>query len=650
MDRPIIWGGSDAFTHMLVVGPTRCGKTATILKPIIYNLLVQKAKGKKLGLSVIEPKGDVAFMVREMCEEMGLDFVHIDPAQKRGYAESAGYDPSYESHRFNPMTGDEDTVAEATVAVLKSLFGKQEAFFATVQEVSARNVTKLLKRLQGDRLDLGDVVNTLRDLKLLEYKVNELVQRQGEDDLTKFFKAELLGAMKDKYRQFVIGLRAQLENLTANRHLRSIMTGESSFDIDKHFEEGGVLAVNTALGELGSSGDAFGQYIIMHLQAGTFRRGGTEKTRVPHFLIVDEYSRYINPDIERFLNIAAEYRVAGIFACQSLSQLEVETGKMSGRAVKRAILNGCRNKICFGGITSEDAKEFAEEFGKKQIIVRQATYDTRIIGANIFPAQYRDTEQEEYRFFYTQLMDGLPRFHFVYKVLKDGTPQPPKIGKGRFIPRDWKKRREWVERAEVKKRSIFDLLSSLRKANPAKPVLSRKANKEQTFDKDGRWTVEGEWTHVASNESAGSSARHTAQASSGKTDFEVRKIRFVEAEPVVFASQSQPGKAGVVSQSQPGSEPGRVVWLDSQPMQATGTDDPAPDHDKSGKYASHENTNREFVASIDPQRKALGEKSKSLERGDAVKEETKEHSEKQPKSEPEGKEEVKKRRIRQELF
>ncbi|RKJ47311.1 type IV secretory system conjugative DNA transfer family protein, partial [Butyricicoccus sp. 1XD8-22] len=87
-------------------------------------------------------------------------------------------------------------------------------------------------------------------------------------------------------------------------------TGKGDIDIDKHFEEGGVLAVNTALGMLRKSGDAFGQFVIMHLQNGTFRRPGTERTRVPHFLIVDEYSRYINPDVEIFLSLAAEYRVA----------------------------------------------------------------------------------------------------------------------------------------------------------------------------------------------------------------------------------------------------------------------------------------------------------------------------------------------------
>lgn len=450
----------DAFTHMLIVGPTRCGKTATILKPIIYNLLLLKKKGIPLGLSVVEPKGDLAFLVRELCEEMGLYFNHIDPSQKRGYAIEAGYyDPFYRSHIFNPMQGDEDTVAEATVSVLQSLFGKQEAFFKTVQEVSARNVTKLLKRLQGDKLDLNDVINTLRDLTILESRVKDLIQREGQSDLSNFFESELLGAMRDKYRQFVIGLRAQLENLTSNQILKNIMAGQSEINIDEHFKKGGILAVNTALGELGTSGDAFGQFVIMHLQSGTFRRGGSERTRIPHFLVVDEYSRYINPDVERFLNIAAEYRVAGLFAVQSLGQLEVESGKLSARAVKRAIMGGCRNKIVFGGIGAEDAREFADEFGKKQIIERQATYKTNIIGPNIFPDNYRDTEREEYRYYPTQLMDGLPRFHYVAKLLESGQPMPPAVYRGTFTPHNWKVLREWEDHKQKQQKRYFEKLT-----------------------------------------------------------------------------------------------------------------------------------------------------------------------------------------------
>src|SRR5690606_11072765 len=223
------------------------------------------------------------------------------------------------------------------------------------------------------------------DQAVLEAKVAELKQRDGMTDLVHFFESELLGSMRDKYRRFILGLRAQLENVVSNDALRSIMTGKSRIDIDVHFENGGILAVNTAMGKLRTSGDAFGQFVIMQLQNGTFRRPGTEDTRIPHYLIVDEYSRYINPDVEIFLNLAAEYKVAGIFATQSLGQLEIESAKLSARAMKRAILGGCRNIITFGGIKSEDAKEFADELGKDKIIMRQSTYKNRILLPNLFP-------------------------------------------------------------------------------------------------------------------------------------------------------------------------------------------------------------------------------------------------------------------------
>lgn len=487
MSIPVRWGGSDMFTHMLVVGPTRCGKTATILKPLIYQLLVLKAKGVPLGLSVIEPKGDVAAMVNEMCFEMGIPCTHIDPM-------------ILNTAQFNPMEGEINAVAEATVIVLKGLFGKQDAFFATVQELSARNVTKLLKELHGDNIDIVDVMNTLRDERVLAAKVAELKARDGMTDLVHFFESELLGSMKDKYRQFVIGLRAQLENVVSNDALRQIMTGKSSFNIDEHYAKGGVLAVNTALGMLRTSGDAFGQFLIMHLQNGAFRRPGTEFTRIPHFLIVDEYSRYINPDVEIFLNLAAEYRVAGIFATQSLGQLELESGKISAKGMKRAILGGCRNLVVFGGIKSEDAKDFAEEFGKDKILMRQSTYKNSILLPNLFPDSYRDTEIEEYRFDATDLMDGLPRFHFVHKLLQDGHPQKPALAKGQLVRRDWKEAREWEQgndKTTLKKRP---LLSNI-------PILSmlldgrkRRKNDTSLIDKQEE-SIHTQNLNMQSNES-----------------------------------------------------------------------------------------------------------------------------------------------------
>lgn len=428
---PIEWGGSDMFTHMLVVGATRSGKTATILKPMIYQLLLAKKRGKKLGLTVVEPKGDLAQMVADMSEAMELPHTHIDPMLDD------------KSAKFNPMEGETDRVAEATVIVLQGLFGKQDAFFATVQELSARYVTKLLKELNGDQMDIIDVLKTLRDPNVLKLRVAELRQRDGESDIVNFFETELLGTMADRYRQFVIGLRAQLENIVSNQSLRNIMTGTSDIDMNTHFDNGGILSVNTALGLLRSSGDAFGQFIIMHLQDGTLRRKGTEETRIPHFLIIDEFSRYINPEVETFLSLAAEYRVAGILATQSLGQLAIESGKLSGQEMKRTIMASCRNRIVFGGVTMDDAKDFAEEFGKDKVIVRQSTYDNKIVGLNLFPKMFRDTETEEYRFDPTDIRNNLGHLTYIHQLMKDGVLQEPAIGEGTFVPHNWRELREW---------------------------------------------------------------------------------------------------------------------------------------------------------------------------------------------------------------
>lgn len=410
----------------------------------------------------MEPKGDVALMAAEMCGEMDIPCVHVDPNKSN-------------SAIFNPLEGDIDDVAEATVVVLKTLFGKQEAFFANVQELAARNVTKLLKRLYGDDVTLADVVRTIRDPMQMEDKVKELAFKYGEyDDLVQFFQSELLGAQREKYQQFVVGLRAQLENLTSNAHLSKVISGKSSIHIDKHFAEGGVLAVNTALGKLRKAGDAFGQFVIMHLQNGTFRRPGTEKTRVPHFLIVDEYSRYINPDVELFLSIAAEYKTAGIFAIQSLGQLEVESGNINARAMKQSIMTSCRNKIAFGGLSANDAEEFAREFGKKKVIRRESTFKQQTIMPNLLPESYRDSEKEEDRIFSTYLIDGLPRFHFIAKLLQDGTPMPPKLGKGSFVPQNWRELREWETRRLLR---IF--MSRQRKTNVSVEPKAESASTEQ---------------------------------------------------------------------------------------------------------------------------------------------------------------------------
>lgn len=469
---PVTWGSGDLFTHTLCIGPTRCGKSALVFQEIIMQTLVMKKYGIPIGLTVIEPKGDLARFAREVADELEIEnVIHVDPLRP-------------DSHKFNVMQGDMDIVAETTVTVLKGLFGKQEQFFALVQELSAKHVTKLLKTLAGDNFDIVDLVKTLRNENRMQERVAELRQKNPSDELIEFFDNELLGDNKDRYRQFVMGLRAQLENLISNKKLRNVLSGKSDINLDEHYEKGGILAVNTGLAELGASGDAFGQFIMMHCQRAVFRRGGTELTRIPHILIVDEASRYINAEVEVFLAIGAEYRVAGIYGLQSGGQLEVESGKIDGKAMRNAFLASCRNRIYFGGLAAEDAKAMSTEIGTEKRLMRQNTYKNNVLLPNLFPDSYRDTEVEEPIFSATDLRYHIPKFHFVYQFQQDGQPMPPRLAKGEFVPRNWKELRMWEQNENARIAPSLIL----------KPLLKAKGKIEnwryQLIDRKKAWEYE----------------------------------------------------------------------------------------------------------------------------------------------------------------
>src|SRR5699024_8629959 len=91
----------------------------------------------------------------------------------------------------------------------------------------------------------------------------------------------------------------------------------------------------------------------------------------------------------------------------------------------------------------DDAKEFSDEFGEDEIIMRRSTYKYKVLGFNLFPSQYRDTEQDEYRFKPTFIRDGMPRFHYIHHLMQGGKLVEPGLAKGIFVPRNWEELREW---------------------------------------------------------------------------------------------------------------------------------------------------------------------------------------------------------------
>lgn len=415
MEESVYITGKDAFLHTLVIGPTGSGKTSRILMPMVYQVLKAYANGNKVGMTLIEPKGDFAQDVVEQCERMGIPYHYIDPLRD-------------DSASFNPLIGDPQQVSEMIRTVLRRMFGRQKAFFAQVQETAARNTTKLLKMVHGDNITLLDLARALRNVETIQKHLADYKQMYGsKDDLAEYFEIEVI-KNKENYQMFATGLRMQLEDIVGNAHLQRIFLGENPVDLRKHLEEGGVLVVNTAMGELGKLGDVFGIFVLMNLQNAVFSRPGTEETRRPHYLFVDEFPRYVNPDIERLLAIGRSFRCACIFAVQGLSQLDVDGNKQ----FRNVVLTNCRNKIVFGGINYEEAEYMSHEFGKEFGISESKKYDT-ILGRKVmFADGISESEAERLRITATQIKEA-PAFHFFYQLVRDGQPLPPGLAEGRVL-------------------------------------------------------------------------------------------------------------------------------------------------------------------------------------------------------------------------
>ncbi len=422
--RPVILEGKDRFLHMMVLGPTGSGKSAKLLKPMIWQDLEKIARGERLGLTVIEPNGVLARDVAKRARVMGIPVTLIDPLDP--------YTP-----KFNPLEGDRETVANMMVTVLRTMFGRQEAFFAEVQQSSATQAVHLLKYLKGDDLTILDLLYTLRDMKALQQLVNDLERLVGPNNKTvHYFRTEYLSDKMDKdtYR-FAAGLRHQLENIVSSDKLCNVLVGKSDVDFESHLREGGrVVVVNTAMAALGRLGDVFGRFVMLHFQNAVFNRPGTEHTRVPHVLYIDEFPRYSNPDFERILSIGRQYRCGVVVVLQSTGQLLL----YENEPFLQVMLQNCRNKLVFGGLEPKDAKRLAEIFGEEEREEEVLTY--RRHPGVLWPWR-ADTSRKDrkvrLRFDATYLSE-LGEGRVVARLVKDGALQLPVEGVVSFVPGDFR--------------------------------------------------------------------------------------------------------------------------------------------------------------------------------------------------------------------
>ncbi len=170
------------------------------------------------------------------------------------------------------------------------------------------------------------------------------------------------------------GAITQLNNLLRHPGIKRALCGRTNvIDFDAALREGKVITACSRKGELGMiASKAFGMFFILQFQDAVLRRPGSEDSRIPHFLYIDEFPEYINKDTEVMFTLFRKYRCGATIAIQNLSQLEKNKGFEYYRQV---VLANTKTQIVFGDTVPEDSEYWNKAFGMTKKVDMSSSFD-----------------------------------------------------------------------------------------------------------------------------------------------------------------------------------------------------------------------------------------------------------------------------------
>lgn len=335
-------------------------KMAISTSPYIY---------KNIGITYISPDYDTLDQMMKICNNYNVGFNLIDPTQPE------------KSIGLNPFVYDDPTKISVIISsALKGITDKEAAEMKDLYKEEAslqiiENLSILLKEIypkmnDGALPNLEDLLTLLTNFDLVE-KMCKIME--ADNDLSKKHQMELayfkrafysnsIGRTDTEKMTFIIAGR--LENLLRAPKIRFILCNRhNNINFDDVLANGEVTFLCTRRGDSGKiAHTAFGLFFLISMQHAVLSRPGNEKTRIPHFLYIDEFPDFVSQDTETMFTMYRKYKVATTISAQSISQFNYVYGENSRNNV---ILSNCGSKVMTGGsMDPEELEWWAKELGQ----------------------------------------------------------------------------------------------------------------------------------------------------------------------------------------------------------------------------------------------------------------------------------------------
>ena len=333
---------------------------------------------RDLGFTSISPDYESTSRILEVAKNYNIPVNLIDPSNSN-------------SPGLNPFAFDDPVkIAIIISSVLKEMYtysGKDldEAYRQNITLQAVENVSILLKemypRLNGELLpNLEDMLNMFNDFSLVEKMCKQL---EEIPELAKKYSLQLGYFKKNFYKdginrieteKYISGAATQLDTLLRVQGVRNILCNRSNnLNYDNILANGEITLVCTRRGDLGATvHTAFGLFFLLLMQYSVLRRPGNEKSRIPHFLYIDEFPDFITHATTNMFTLYRKYKVGIIISAQNLRQL----GEQKKSKYRETILANCSNKFVFGNNTPEDNEWWELELGNKREWTFTYSYNT----------------------------------------------------------------------------------------------------------------------------------------------------------------------------------------------------------------------------------------------------------------------------------
>ena len=379
--------------NMLEIKPGKETIFKTYLNKLIYYSSGNTNVYKDLGITYIAPDYESISHVIEVLDNFGIKYNIVDPNDSNSIG-------------LNPFIFDDPVKTSIAIsAVLKRMYETnevttQQAYMQNITTQAIENLSLLLKEVypithNGALPNLEDLLMMLNNFELVEQFCEKM---KKFPDLADKYKI-LLTYFQNNFYENSMGYKdtkkslqaasAQLENLLRFPGVRNILCNRTNnINFDNALKNGEITLICTRRGDLGAAvNKAFGLFTLLLMQHSIISRPGIEKSRIPHFLYVDEFPPFVCKATEDFFTLFRKYRVGLIISAQNLSQFGTNNTLNNSQSYRQTILANCTTKIVFGNNTPEDNEWWEKEFGEKREWLFKMDYNT---GDTKYDAKYKD--------------------------------------------------------------------------------------------------------------------------------------------------------------------------------------------------------------------------------------------------------------------